>query len=297
MLGIYDGYPVYDIVYVDANGGFLQRHIGEHNGVGSSGEANKWDNLIDRVKTADELYQGVTPVKPSDGSFSYTFAGWVDAAGNPIEAVITDIIAYPSFTATPIGLTDAQAVAAAKAALTWDSIRNTNTSQSNVTANLASLPLTGANGTTIGWNSDKSAVVSNSGVVTRPAYGSGNAAVKLTATVTKGAALDMVVFYLTVTELVDATPPEVIISKNFHVLYVRRSGKITAQGATGYQSSDESVAVIDDQGNIFGRRPGTTVITVQTANGKKNISVTVKYSFVQWLLVIFAFGRLWLLPR
>ena len=394
MLGIYDGSLAYDIVYVDVNGDFLERHNGEYNGAGEGGEANKWVNLIANVKSAGELYQGASPVKPSDGSFSYTFAGWVDITDNPLGAVITDVIAYPSFTPVPLGPTDAQAVAeakaaltwnsirnanttqgnvatklvtlplvgaggvtiswssnntavsntgivtrpaygsgnavvkltatimkgsasdkvvfnltvlelpqsdtqavaAAKAALTWNSIRNTNTVQNSVTANLVTLPLNGANGAAISWSSNNAAV-SNKGIVTRPAYGSGNTAVKLTATITKGSASDKVEFNLTVLERMQTTPtipPEIVINKNFDVLNVRQTGKITAQSATGYQSGNNRVATIDQQGNILGKRPGTAVITVQTTSGTSNITVAVKYSFVQWLLVIFAFGWIWL---
>ncbi|MER7441681.1 family 43 glycosylhydrolase [Micromonospora avicenniae] len=52
-----------------------------------------------------------------------------------------------------------------------------------VTENL-SLPTQGVGGSTITWASSSPAVVSNAGVVTRPAPGSGDAAVTLTATVT-----------------------------------------------------------------------------------------------------------------
>lgn len=52
---------------------------------------------------------------------------------------------------------------------------------SAVTANLA-LPTRGAGGSTISWSSSNPAVVSTTGVVTRPAPGAGNATVTLTAT-------------------------------------------------------------------------------------------------------------------
>ncbi|PZG02626.1 family 43 glycosylhydrolase [Micromonospora deserti] len=54
---------------------------------------------------------------------------------------------------------------------------------SAVTENL-SLPTQGAGGSTVTWSSSNPAVVSDTGVVTRPAPGSGNAGVTLTATVT-----------------------------------------------------------------------------------------------------------------
>jgi len=76
----------------------------------------------------------------------------------------------------------------------------TNILQTEVTANLAALPLNGASGTTISWSSDNTAV-SGTGTVTRPAYGSGDVTVTLTATIRKNAASDTVVFNLTVKEM------------------------------------------------------------------------------------------------
>jgi hypothetical protein len=90
-----------------------------------------------------------------------------------------------------------QAVAADVAALTWGAIKASNTAQTSVTSNLA-LPTTGANSTAISWSSSDATTVSAAGVVTRPAVGAGNKTVTLTATVTKGAASDTVVFTLTV---------------------------------------------------------------------------------------------------
>ena len=66
------------------------------------------------------------------------------------------------------------------------------------------------------------------------------------------------------------------------------------EGATGYTSSNTSVATIDNNGNILGKRRGTTVITATTPTGDVNITVTVKYSFWQWVMVILLFGWIWL---
>ena len=60
-----------------------------------------------------------------------------------------------------------------------------NPDLSNVTASLT-LPSTGENDTTITWSSDNTSVIANDGTVTRPATGSANATVTLTATITKG---------------------------------------------------------------------------------------------------------------
>lgn len=60
------------------------------------------------------------------------------------------------------------------------------------------LPVTGANGTTISWSSSNPAVVSNTGVVTRPAYTGSNVVLTLTATIVKNSASDTRIFTITV---------------------------------------------------------------------------------------------------
>jgi hypothetical protein len=193
LLGIYDGVLAYDVLYLDDAGKFLERHAGEYNAVD-----NVWDNLIAKVEDVDGLYKGAVPTKPSDGKNVYVFDGWVDAAGNPIGALppLANVIAYPSFRAQADP--DAAAVAKAKAALTWDSIRNTNVRQDQVTSDLVNpLPLAGAAGTAIAWDSGAAAVTA-AGIVARPPAGSPNAPATLTATVTKGKACDTVVFELIV---------------------------------------------------------------------------------------------------
>ncbi|MCP4138474.1 MAG: hypothetical protein GY754_46380 [bacterium] len=69
-----------------------------------------------------------------------------------------------------------------------------------VTENL-SLPASGDNGTSIAWaaafssdGADASTVIDSNGKVFRPAYGSGNAPVTLTATISKGSAVETVSF-------------------------------------------------------------------------------------------------------
>lgn len=55
----------------------------------------------------------------------------------------------------------------------------------NVNQNIT-LPVAGANGTTITWTSDKENIISPTGVVVKPAYTAGDTWVNLTATITKG---------------------------------------------------------------------------------------------------------------
>ncbi|MDR0975224.1 MAG: hypothetical protein LBL80_05980, partial [Ruminococcus sp.] len=93
--------------------------------------------------------------------------------------------------------TDAEAVAAALAALTWDSIKGTNSAENNVTAPLT-LPSSGSYVTTITWSSNNTAVITNIGSVIRPYSDAENASVTLTATFTKGSETATKAFNLTV---------------------------------------------------------------------------------------------------
>ena len=189
LLGIYDGTLSYDIVFVGADGKVLDRQLGEYN------QNVQWVNLITQVVEIDSLYKGATPAKPSDDDFSYIFSGWVDAEGNPIELAIGNIIAYASFEEIPVS--DVQTVAETKATLTWDSIRNTNASQDSVTDNL-NLITGGLRGSSICWTSSDTDVISETGVVVRPAYDAGDKTILLNAIITKGNERDISRFTLKV---------------------------------------------------------------------------------------------------
>jgi beta-xylosidase/uncharacterized protein YjdB len=68
------------------------------------------------------------------------------------------------------------------------------------------LPATGQDGTTVSWASDRPSVITPTGEVTRPAHGSGDTTVKLTATVTKNQATATREFTAKVPELPAAQP-------------------------------------------------------------------------------------------
>ncbi|MCP4137614.1 MAG: SUMF1/EgtB/PvdO family nonheme iron enzyme [bacterium] len=75
----------------------------------------------------------------------------------------------------------------------------------DMVTNDLNLPQTGPSGSTITWEAvylgsgdDASAVIGPDGTVTRPSYSTGNQEIRVTATVTKGAESDTVVFYYTV---------------------------------------------------------------------------------------------------
>ena len=92
---------------------------------------------------------------------------------------------------------DIQAVTDDYTALTFDTIKGSNTAADNITSNLT-LPGTGANGSTITWASNNTTYIANDGTVTRPAAGAADVLVTLTATIAKGAASDTKTFHLTV---------------------------------------------------------------------------------------------------
>ncbi len=88
----------------------------------------------------------------------------------------------PVPTPSPAGKTDSESVTTDKTALaiTFGSGNDAN----NVTQNLT-LPTSGANGTTISWASSNTGVIASNGTVTRPAAGSSDVTVTLTATIAK----------------------------------------------------------------------------------------------------------------
>lgn len=81
-----------------------------------------------------------------------------------------------------LAMTNAEAIALAKVDL---SLGDT----SSVTENLT-LPTSGLHGTTVTYSSNNTDVLSNTGVVTRPNFGDGDATVILTATISKNAVSD-----------------------------------------------------------------------------------------------------------
>ncbi|WP_281942554.1 immunoglobulin-like domain-containing protein, partial [Paenibacillus tyrfis] len=119
------------------------------------------------------------------------------------EGTVLEVLSSQAVGATYVlvmeagAMTDAQAVAAAKNALTDAVILNGNPDVNQVTTALK-LPGTGLNGTSIAWTSDNEAIVSASGAVKRPLMGENDASVKLTATISRGNATDTKTFQLLV---------------------------------------------------------------------------------------------------
>ncbi|MDS1029691.1 Ig-like domain-containing protein [Bacillota bacterium LX-D] len=111
-----------------------------------------------------------------------------DIAGNKLTTGTTLNVTAKEVDSITAG--DSASVAADKAAL--------NLTYSG-TGNLV-LPATGANGSTITWNSNTPAIINNAGVVTRSTADNTDDVVVMTATITKGSVTDTKTFNITVPE-------------------------------------------------------------------------------------------------
>ena len=111
--------------------------------------------------------------------------------------------------------TNQDVVDAEKVALTWETIRGQNAEQNKVTLGLGLTKVGEAYGSAITWTSANSAVINpNTGVVTQPDYE--DAAVKLTATISKGSARATKEFTVTVLNKWDAEVEKVPNYKSWY---------------------------------------------------------------------------------
>ncbi len=64
-----------------------------------------------------------------------------------------------------------------------------------------------------------------------------------------------------------------------------------------WESSDESVATVDETGSVYATGVGTATITARTVDGElaATCEVTVSYSIIQWIIVYILFGWIWYL--
>ncbi len=63
---------------------------------------------------------------------------------------------------------------------------------------------------------------------------------------------------------------------------------------TAWESADESIAVITDDGQVEGVGTGATSIEITTENGETaTVNVNVKYTFLQKIIIIVFFGWIW----
>ena len=71
-----------------------------------------------------------------------------------------------------------------------------------------------------------------------------------------------------------------------------------AEYTLAYKSSDEKVATVDQNGKVTAHKRGEAKITVTATDANGTVreavcTVTVNYTFVQWLIVILLFGWIW----
>ena len=144
------------------------------------------------------------------------------------------------------------------------------------------LSATGTNGSVITWTSSRTELIDPAdGSVSRPSYEAGDQMVTLMATVTKGMESDSRSFQLLVLRGDDNTVGQVSgVTLDKPVLSLLLGGTRVALTATVYpnhaanksvtwQSSDSTVATVDNNGLVTPVAEGTATITVTTADGSK----------------------------
>lgn len=109
-----------------------------------------------------------------------------------------------------LSITDMEAVAVDSANLAIG--YGEGDSQNSITKNVT-LPQTGANGAGITWSSSNTAILSNDGIVSRPAYSAGDADIELTAVISKNGESITKTFYVKVRKLDPADTDMVQLAK------------------------------------------------------------------------------------
>ena len=206
------------------------------------------------------------------------------------SGIITDTKTF-NVTVIKNPITDAESVALDKQAL---AIAFTGSDTSSAVTQDLTLPVSGANGTTIAWTSGNPSVISASGKVNRPSYTSGDADVTLTAVITKGTSTDTKTFNVTVVKNPITDAESVTLDKQ--VLAIGFTGSdissavtqnitLPASGANGttitWTSSNPSVISASGKVNRPSYTSGdadvtlTAVITKGTSTDTKVFKVTV----------------------
>ncbi|NOU95154.1 hypothetical protein GC093_18265 [Paenibacillus sp. LMG 31456] len=165
-------------------------------------------------------------------------------------------------------------------------------SASGAKSNLT-LPETAGNGTSVAWVSSNVDVVSNNGVVTRPAEGKGNVTVTLTATITKNGLTVTQVFTVVITApgntagtptLVSLTSEpnsvslstygatkQLVITAN----YSDNTQAIVNSNEVGYSGNNPFVAKVSSSGEVLAVANGSTVVTATYGGQFVNVPITV----------------------
>lgn len=250
---------------------------------GANGSAITWVSSNPSVISHD----GKTVTRPAAGQSdtSVTLTATITYGTASVTKSFT-VAVKPLFT-------DAQRVAADKAALAVG-FGGTDTA-SSVTRGLT-LPVVGANGSTVQWVSSNTAVISNDGrTVNRPAAGTGDATVSFTAIITSGSVSDVKVFTLTVkqqlTDQQKVAEDKAALAVGFggtdSVSSVTRPVTLPATGVNGsgitWVSANPSV-ISSDGKTVVRPLPGqgdvhvvlTAIITTGSYSDSKTFTLTVK---------------------
>ena len=94
------------------------------------------------------------------------------------------------------------------------------------------------------------------------------------------------------------TEPEteaLTISQTQMQLIYRRQAVLTANDAVTWKSSNDAVVKVDpENGSLYAAGRGTATVTATTEDGRTaSCTVTVQYTWWQWLIRIFLFGWIW----
>ncbi len=176
-------------------------------------------------------------------------------------------------------------VAADRDALNGDAILGSNADLQHITNSLINpLPSIGSGGSQITWQSDNPSVLSSDGrLILRPALGSTNSIVNLTATISKGTVTHTKSFALSILPAVNQAPTLSAIPKQI-ICYTNKTQYVILSGLSAGTETDQSItlSVSSDNPALFSQL-GVDQITGQisyipatTMGGTATVTVTVK---------------------
>ncbi len=164
-----------------------------------------------------------------------------------------------------------------------------NDSQASVSHDIILPAIDQATGVTITWTTSDASLITSSGEVTRPAIGSADAAVVLTATLAKNNKTETITFHITVAaqqpvaelEALSVEPNQLSLDKGesrdlkvFGIYSDRTSSLLIGKAA--FTSTDPKIASVTSAGTVTALSGGTTEIIVSYMELSERISVTVK---------------------